>query len=172
MDQLFGATRTVLENSNVVLSVALDEAIALSEHEQYSIAQERAVTFLALFDLLADRLVVVLRTIEEHGTHFGTLPNVSALSAGNFRGKTAQSISSKDAFLAKILLGWRSRFFHKVRALSEIIEELQDEAKLIVRQAAEGNPLLMDRAWRELEVLGYDLNKCMVETTVFLKSFF
>ena len=29
-----------------------------------------------------------------------------------------------------------------------------------------------DRAWRELEVLGYDLNTCMGETTVVLKSFF
>jgi hypothetical protein len=28
------------------------------------------------------------------------------------------------------------------------------------------------RTWRELEVLGYDLNTCMGETTVVLKSFF
>ena len=29
-----------------------------------------------------------------------------------------------------------------------------------------------DRIWRALEVLGYDLNTCMGETTVVLKSFF
>ena len=29
-----------------------------------------------------------------------------------------------------------------------------------------------ERAWQELEVLGYDLNTCMGETTVILKSFF
>jgi hypothetical protein len=31
---------------------------------------------------------------------------------------------------------------------------------------------LTDRAWRELEVLAYDLNTCMGESTVILKSFF
>jgi hypothetical protein len=130
------------------------------------------VIFLALFNRLAIRLRVVIHTIEEHGTHFGTLPNVTALSAGNFRGKTAQSISSKDTFLANILLGGRSRFFHKLQALNEIIEDLQGEAETVVHEVTEGAALLPVQAWRELEVLGYDLNTCMGETTVVLKSFF
>jgi hypothetical protein len=172
MDQLFGATRSELENSNVILSVALDEAIALSEQEQFAIAKERAVVFTELFDRLAIRLRLVIRTIEEHGSHFGTLPNVTALSVSNFRGTTAQRISSKDTFLAKILFGGRSRFFHKLQALKEIIEELQDETHAIVGDVSEGVPLFPDRVWRELEVLGYDLNTCLSETTVVLKSFF
>lgn len=172
MDQLFGATRSELENSNVILSVALDEAIALSEQEQFTIAKQRAVAFTELFDRLAIRLRLVIRTIEEHGSHFGTLPNVTALNASNFRGVTAQRISSKDNFLAKILFGGRSRFFHKLQALREIIEELQDETHAIVKDVSDGAPLFPDRVWRELEVLGYDLNTCLGETTVVLKSFF
>ena len=172
MDQLFGATRNELESSNVILSVALDEAIALSEQEQFTLAKERAVAFTELFDRLAIRLRLVIRTIEEHGSHFGTLPNVTALAAANFRGTTAQRISFKDNFLAKILFGGRSRFFHKLQALGEIIEELQDETRAIVQDVSDGAPVFPDRVWRELEVLGYDLNTCMGETTVVLKSFF
>jgi hypothetical protein len=172
MDQLFGATRTELENSNDILSVALDEALAFSEQEQFTLALERAAAFQDLFDRLAIRLRLVIRTIEDHGSHFGTLPNVTALAAANFRGSTAKRISSVDNFLAKILFGGRSRFFHKLHALGEIIEELQDETRAMVQKISIGNSEFPDWVWREFEVLGYDLNTCMGETTVVLKSFF
>lgn len=172
MDQLFGATRNELECSNVILSVALDEAIASCEQEQFTIAQERAMVFAELFDRLALQLRLVVRTIEEHGSHFGTLPNVTALTPANFRGTTGQRISSKDNFLAKILFGGRTRFFHKLNALKEIIEELQTETRAIVQDVMDGPPVFPLQVRRELEVLGYDLNTCMGETTVVLKSFF
>jgi hypothetical protein len=172
MDQLFGATRNELECSNVILSVALDEAIAYCEQEQFTFAMERAMAFAELFDRLAIRLRLVIRTIEEHGSHFGTLPNVAALTPANFRGATAQRISFKDNLLARILFGGRTRFFHKLHALKEIIEELQKETRAIVQDVSGGAPVFPGQAWRELEVLGYDLNTCMGETTVVLKSFF
>ena len=172
MDQLFGATRNELECSNVILSVALDEAIAYCEQEQFTFAMERAMAFAELFDRLAIRLRLVIRTIEEHGSHFGTLPNVAALTPANFRGATAQRISFKDNLLARILFGGRTRFFHKLHALKEIIEELQKETRAIVQDVSGGAPVFPGQAWRELEVLGYDLNTCMGETTVILKSFF
>jgi hypothetical protein len=172
MDQLFGATRNELECSNVILNVALDEALSLCGGEQFTIARERAASFAELFDRLAVRLRLVIRTIEEHGSHFGTLPNVTPLATGNFRGSTAQRISVMDSLLAKVVFGGRTRFFHKLHALKEIIEELQKETRIIVEDVADGAPVFPERAWRELEVLGYDLNTCMGETTVVLKSFF
>jgi hypothetical protein len=172
MDQLFGATRNELECSNVILSIALDEAISHCEQEQFTFAMERALSFAELFDRLATRLRLVICTIEEHGSHFGTLPIVAALTPANFRGVTAQRISSMDNFLAKVLFGSRSRFFHKLHALKEIIEELQKETRAIVQDVSGGAPMFPGRAWRDLEVLGYDLNTCMGETTVVLKSFF
>ena len=172
MDQLFGATRNELECSNGILSVALDEGLALCDQEQFTIAKERVVAFAGLFDRLAVRLRLVIRTIEEHGSHFGTLPNVTALASENFRGATAQRISFMDSLLAKVVFRGRTRFFHKLHALKEIIEELQKETRIIVEDVADGATVYPDRAWRELEVLGYDLNTCMGETTVVLKSFF
>jgi hypothetical protein len=169
---LFDATRNELENSNVILSVALDEALALCEQGQYEYAKERAVVFADLFDLLAVRLCMVIRTIKIHGSHFGVLPSVTPLSASNFRGTTAQRISTMSSLLAKVVFRDRTRFFHKLDALGEIIEELQKETHTTVENVSEGAISLAGQAWRTLEVLGYDLNTCMAETTIVLKSFF
>jgi hypothetical protein len=172
MDQLFDATRGELETSNIILSIALDEALSLCKGGRYDEARERAPVFRGLFDRLSVRLCRVIRTIEDHGSHFGTLPNVKSLSASNFRGGTAQRISIMSALLGKVVFHERTRFFHKLYSLVEIIEGLQEEARGIVGEIyIEASPS-PDRAWQQLEVLGYDLNTCMGETTVLLKSFF
>jgi hypothetical protein len=172
MEQLFGATRNELECFNGILSVALDEALGIRDQEHFTIAKERITAFAGLFDRLATLLRFVIRTIEEHGSHFGTLPNVVALDAENFRGPTAKRISFMDNLLARVIFRGRTRFFHKLHSLKEIIEELQKETRVIVEDVSGGVPEYLERAWRELEVLGYDLNTCMGETTVVLKSFF
>jgi len=172
MDDLFDATRNELELSNVILSITLDEALSLCKGHQLEPARERGVVFEGLFERLAVRLCHVIRTIKDHGSSFGTLPNVTPLTPANFRGATAQRISFMSNMLAKVLFHQRTRFFHKLYSLNEIIEDLQDEASAIVSDIAGGTSAALNRAWQELEVLCYDLNTCMGETTVILKSFF
>ena len=172
MEQLFDATRTDLESSNFILSISLDEALSLCGRGQFDSAKERAIVISELFNRVAVRVCHVIRTIKDHGSHFGTLPNVTPLSPSNFRGTTAQRISLMDSVLAKVLFRERTRFFHKLYSLGEIIEDLQKDVRAILADILEGEPGFPDRAWRLLEVLGYDLNTCMGETTVILKSFF
>jgi len=172
MDQLFDATRHELESSNFILSISLDEALSLCKGGQFDSAKERAIVITGLFDRLAVRVGHVIRTIEDHGSHFGTLPNVKPLSHSNFRGATAQRISFVNNMLAKVVFRERTRFFHKLSSLGEIIENLQNDARAIVADIAEGASEFPDRAWQQLEVLGYDLNTCTGETTIILKSFF
>jgi hypothetical protein len=172
MDELFGATRNELESSNVILSIALNEALAFCKQGQLDLARESVIVFAGLFDRLAVRLCLVIQTIKEHGAHFGTLPNVVPLAASNFRGTAAQRISMMNSLLAKVVFRGRTRFFHKLDSLDEIIEDLQKQSRTIVGDVADGAPAFLERTWRELEVLGYDLNTCMGETTVILKSFF
>ena len=172
MDQLFDATRHELESSNFILSISLDEALFLCKGGQFDSARERANVIVGLFDRLAARIRHVIRTIRDHGSHFGTLPNVKPLTPSNFRGATAQRVSLMNNLLAKVVFRERTRFFHKLYSLGEIIEDLQKEARAIVASSSEGASQFPDRAWQLLEVLGYDLNTCMGETTVILKSFF
>ena len=176
MDQLFDSTRDDMESSCVILNVTLDDALASCRSGRYGFASKQAAIFTDLFDRLAGRLLLVIATIEGHGSHFCTLPNVAPLAPGNFRGAPAQRIARMNALLSVVLFRARTRFFHKLHALAEIIEELQARARGISDQmsdqAGDDDSAQIAGAWREMEVLGYDLNTCMGEATVVLKSFF
>jgi len=172
MDELFAAIRNDLESSDVILSMTLNEALALCNTGHHDSARERAFNFSGLFDRLADRVCHVVRAIKDHGSHFGTLPNVKPLSSANFRGASAQRVSLMNGLLARVVFRERTRFFHKLSSLDEIVADSQKEAHVIANEIAEGVSQFPDKAWRQLEILGYDLNTCMGETTVLLKSFF
>jgi hypothetical protein len=105
MDQLFDATRHDLESSNFILSISLDEAISLCKGGQIESARENVTVLAGLFDRLAVRVEHVLRTIKEHGSHFGTLPNVKPLSPSNFRGASGQRVAIMNNLLAKVVFG-------------------------------------------------------------------
>jgi hypothetical protein len=172
MDQLFDATRHELESSNFILSISLDEALSLCKGGQFDSAKERVTIIAGLFDRLAVRVGHVICTIRDHGVHFGTLPNVMPLSPTNFRGAAAQRVAIMNNLLARVLFRERTRFFHKLHSLGEINEDLQTEARAILAGIADGASEFTDQAFQVLEVLGYDLNTCMGETTIILKSFF
>jgi len=172
MDQLFDATRHDLETSNFILCISLDEAISLCKGGQIASARENVTVLAGLFDRLAVRVDHVLRTIKDHGSHFGTLPNVKPLSASNFRGATGQRVSIMNNLLAKVVFGERTRFFHKLYSLSEIVDDAREDARRILAGISNGGSEFPHQAFQLLEVLGYDLNTCMGETTIILKSFF
>jgi hypothetical protein len=172
MDQLFDATRSDLESSNSILNITLDEALSLCKGGQFDSAKERAIIFAGLFDRLAVRVRHVVSSIKDHGTHFGTLPNVTSLSPSNFRGAIAQKVALMNNLLSRVVFRERTRFFHKLESIDEIVDQLQKETHAIVSELSEGDFEFSDRAWQQLEVLGYDLNTCMGEATVILKSFF
>src|ERR1700730_15032959 len=172
MDQLFDATRQELESSNFILSITLDEALSLCKGGQFNFARDRVTVIASLFDRLAGRVGHVIGAIKDHGSHFGTLPNVSPLSPSNFRGATAQRVSFMNNLLAKVVFRERTRFFHKLDSLGEIVDDAQKEAGAILAVISQGSSQVPDQAFQLLEVLGYDLNTCMGETTILLKSFF
>jgi hypothetical protein len=172
MGQLFDATRKDLETYNFILSMTIDEALHLCKVGHFDSAKDRVVVFGGLFDRLAVRVTHVVRTIRQHGAHFGTLPNVEPLSPLNFRGATAQKVSRTSGLLAKVVFRQRSRFFHKLYSLEEIAGALQQEMLAVISDASEEASQFQDQTWQLLEVLGYDLTTCMGEATIILKSFF
>src|SRR5258708_35360612 len=70
------------------------------------------------------------------------------------------------------MCGSRTVSYASLRALKAMTGERKKKPRLIVEEVSDGAPEFLDLAWGELEVLGYDLNTCMGETTVVLKSFF
>jgi hypothetical protein len=172
MHELFNATRSELESCDVILSVALDEALGLCAQSEFDKAKEHAELFAGLFDLLARRLLFVIDAIEEHIQHSGIAPNVTSVDPANFRSSMAQRLALINSLLVRLVFRARPRFTHKLHVLRDIIEELQLETRertVNIRSGATDSPV---KRWYELEVLAYDLSTCLGETTIVLKSCF
>ncbi len=170
-DRIFDASVADLEASYSMLSVTLDEAFALSAQGALRQARDQAAVSATLFDRLAAQLAAAQRAMAEHARHFGTLPNVAPLKPAFFRGETAQHFARKSSLLSKILFPSRSRFFHKLSVLSEIAEELAREFREAAEELTEGRSVQPGARWEALDVLHYDVNTCLRETIVMLKSF-
>jgi len=170
-DHLFYATVVELETSYIMLSIALDEALSLRDQGTLIHAREQAGFSADLFHRLTLRLLTALRALEEHGRHFGTLPSVAPLNPDFFRGATAQHIARKNNLMSRVLFPIRAKFFHKLRDLGEAVEDLDGEFQEASDEIASGVSIHPVAHWQALDILHYDLNTCLRETTVLLKSF-
>ncbi len=170
--RLYGAALGELEDSYLIQSVTLNQAFVLCAEKRYETARQCALTFAQLFDRLAERLQGALLAMEEHGRHFGTLPNVHPLDPANFRGAAVQQVARLDNLLGRNLFKARSRFFHKLSALGDALTEVRRQSLEIAGELAGSDEKPIEETCRLLEVLDYDLNTCMQETVVVLKSFF
>lgn len=170
-DSLFDDTVEQLESVYAMLSVTLDEALALRAQGALGHARTQAGVAADLFDRLAASLGAVVRTLEQHGRHFGTLPSISPLNPQFFRGETSRRIAWKSSLLCKVLFTGRSRFFHKLHALAEIVEELMGEFRQAAEEIAYGASVQPSAHWKALDILHYDLNTSFREAIVVLKSF-
>ncbi|MGB6431782.1 MAG: hypothetical protein WBF06_14445 [Candidatus Acidiferrales bacterium] len=170
--RLYGAALDELEASYVIQSVTLNEVFDSWAAGRVMNAREYAAVFAALLDRLALSLQGVLCAMEEHGRHYGTLPNVEPLAVENFRGVGPQRIARTDHLLASCLFQGRTRFFHKLHALIEALDAIQKESGAAAEALAGRGAATIERECRVLEVLDYDLNTCLRETVIVLKSFF
>jgi hypothetical protein len=155
----------------VMLSISLDEGLGLRSHGSPVRARQCAANSAEFLQGLAAQLQAALTAMEGHGHHFGTLPSVAPLNSSFFRGETAQRGASWNSLLHRVLLSDRSRFFHKLRTLGGIVEELAEEFLEQVEELVEGSLAHPAAAWEALECLHYDLNTSLRETAVVLKSF-
>jgi hypothetical protein len=171
-DRLFDATRNELDICYAILSVTLDDAFNLCRQGRLAPAREQARIFAELFDRLAGRLRGILRSLYEHSRQFGTFPNTAPLRPRFFRSERAQQVARANNVLSLVRFRARTRFFRKLGALEEIVAGLQREARGTAREIAEGVAVSWRKQWTCLEVLDYDLNTSLRETTVVLKSFF
>jgi len=170
-DILFDATLEELEVPYVILSVTLNEAFSLCKQRKLGPAREESVMFADLFDRLTGCVNGVLGALGEHGRRFGTLPNVLPLCADFFRSEHAQRVARANNLAYVIVLRTRARFFRKLAAIKQTLDALRNEARDIAGVIVDGSGVALPNQWKRLEVLHYDLNTCLRETTVVLKSF-
>ena len=166
----FYAHANEFENAYLMLSVALDGAIGLRQRGQSVKALQTADVTPELCDRLVLRLSSVLHAMRQQARHFGVVPNLAPLEASNFLTERAQRTARFSSLMSHVLLSERSQFIQKVSALEQIAEELGD---LFVEAVGHTDPVDSDTSvlWLTLDACHFDVNTCLRETLVLLKSF-
>ena len=169
--QVFDAYVQELETLYNMFSVALNEALELRQSGLISKSYRAVHMTPELCSRLASSLAGLLRALGEHAKHYGTIPNAAALDALNFRGSREQRSARMNDLFSRILFTQRSQFLHKVGTLGEMTWDIDKDFGFAVESLASGTAPRPEDEWRVLDAAHYDLNTCLREVIVLLKSF-
>ncbi|MGH9561692.1 MAG: hypothetical protein ACRD3S_09585, partial [Terracidiphilus sp.] len=154
-----------------MMSVALDEALSLRSRGELVCARQQVAVAADLLQSLASSLTSFCATLQHRGRSLSDLPAVKPLNSTFFRGNTAQSAASWNEIIHHVLFRGRPRFFHKLRILSDMLQQLDREFREAAGDIAKGMATQPIASWLKLDDLHYDFNTCLRETEVVLKSF-
>lgn len=158
-----------LENAYLMLSVELNEAMDLRKFHQAAKAQQALQVTPGLCSLLVVRLDSVLHSMRQQARHFGIVPNLSPFEPSNFRTELGQRSARLSNLIGRVLLSERSQFIQKVSTVEEIVDKIGDSFADAI-EAFESSDSA-DLLWDNLDACHFDLNTCLRETLVLLKSF-
>lgn len=160
-----------LESVYTMFSVSLNDAIELL-HQGRLMQSRRAVEVSSgLSRLLTQPLAGLLRALSGHAKHYGTIPNAAPLDPANYAGQRGQRSARLSGLLNRVLLSHRLQFLHKVSTLEEMVEDVGKDFCRAADELADGTSTDPNKKWDELDATHYDLNTCLRETIVLLKSF-
>jgi len=154
-----------------MFSINLDEALGLRRVGRLDKAHIALSLTPALCKRLAGSVEVLLRTLLAHAKDFRITPSISPLDPDNFQQGISRRAAHFNRLCSHILLSQRSQFVHKISTLLELMEEL---SATFSNAAAELNEFFSpqpDQTWELLDAAHYDINTCLRESIVLLKSF-
>jgi hypothetical protein len=168
---LFADHTEKLENTYRMFSVALNEAIGLHRQGDW----EKGIRGIEIAGEFCARLALginaVLHAMRQHARHFGIVPNMALLEPANFHSERAQRAARHSNLVSHVLLSERSQFLNKLNTLEEMVDELGDSFIEATDRLAERIFLKPSGLWKFLDLYHFDLNTCLRETCVVLKSF-
>jgi hypothetical protein len=159
------------EYTYAMMSIALDDAVSLRSRGELICARQQVSIAAELLEPLAEALTYLCRTLLVRGRRLAALPVVEPLNTSFFRGDAGRSAASWNGILHRVLFGNRPRFLHKLRILSDTIEQLGREFREAALDISKGLAVQPHLCWERLDCLHYDFNTCLRETEVVLKSF-
>jgi hypothetical protein len=168
----FHNQESLLESLYNMFSVSLDEAIEL-KHGGFRAKSLRALGMTSeLCGLLTCPLAGMLRALREHAKHYGTIPNAAPMDPANYQRHKGQRSARMSGLLNRVLLSHRLQFLLKVNTLEEMVEDLGKDFRTAAADLTDGFSAHPDQLWDEVDADHYDLNTCLREAIVLLKSFF
>ncbi len=168
---LFNRHTYELENDYLMLSVSLNETLSFHRQGKSVEACQESEVLGALCARLAIRTDAVLHAMWQHARHFGIVPNLAPLDAANFESERGQRAARFSQLLNHILLSERSQFLNKLSTLEQIVDGIGDEFIGCANRMASGSDRERCSLLQTLDLIHFDLNTCVRETDVLLKSF-
>jgi hypothetical protein len=169
--KVFTAYVRRLESAYGMLSVSLNEALALRQEGRLIKCCQVVNVTPSLCARMTEPLASLIRVLSDHAKHYGTVPNAAPLDPQNFQTIKGQRSARMSGLLSKVLLSQRTQFLHKLGTLLEMVENLGKEYCESAEELGRGlstDPFLL---WKTIDAAHYDLNTCLRETIVLLKSF-
>lgn len=159
------------EEAYTIFSVPLDDAVSLRAEGALLRARQCVEIAAAVVIDLTAPLASSCRTLEGWGRHLAVPPAVAALNPSFYRSEAARQNAQWNQLTHHILFGGRSRYMHKLRVLQISVSDLGEEFHREAEELSSGVHLRPDACWPRLDELHYDVNTCLRETVVVLKSF-
>lgn len=169
--QLYETVVRRWNTSFAMLSVALSDAISFRARGEVVCAREHAILADELLGRLTSALIASCEVMNARGRRIAEPPSVEPLHSEFFRGQTAQSAASWNSVLHHIFFGDRARFFRKLNIVGSTLERLEQEFHRAVAEIKTKPAAQSGECWKTVDCLHYDLNTCMREAEVMLKSF-
>jgi len=169
--QVFDQYAQQLESAYMMFSIALNEAIEFRLTGMLFKSYQAVGVTPELAGRLSLHLSALLRGLGGHAKHYGTIPNTAPLDPANFQGSREQRTARMSDLLSQVLLTQRSQFLHKIGTLEEMVVDLGKEFRLTVENLSSGASVTPEADWRAVDDAHYDLNTCLREAIVLLKSF-
>ena len=170
-DSAFRSHVRQLEISYNMLSVSLDEALALRLGGRFEKASLAVCVTPDLCSRFAHPLAALLWSLSEHAKHYGTVPNAAPLDPSNFQGARGQRAALLSSLFSRVLLSQRAQFLYKISTLGEMVDDLNRDFCAAASDIASGASEDYDAEWQAVDAAHYDLNTCLRESIVLLKSF-
>lgn len=160
-----------LESNYIMFSISLNEALELRQDQHLGKSLEAVHISSGLCLLLTAPLCGLLRALNEHAKHYGTIPNAAPLDPANFQGQKSQKSARMSSLLNHVLLSHRLQFLSKVSTLGEMVEDLGMDYCHSAADLFDGTSTNPKRTWEAVDADHYDINTCLREAIVLLKSF-
>lgn len=161
----------LLETAYSMFSVNLDEAFGMRRRGHSAKAYQVLSVAPALCQRLANPLHSLLRVMLDHAKHFGITPNLVPLDPQYFQNSRSQRVALLNDLFSRVLLTRKSQFSHKISAIADLVEQLNFSFVSAAEDLLSGDSIEPARDWELLDAIHYDLNTCLREAAVLLKSF-
>jgi hypothetical protein len=169
--EVFGQQVRKLECFYGMFSVALNDAIELRQTGKWAKSCQAVRVLPPLCARLAHPLGALLRSLGEHAKHYGIIPNTAPLDPANFQGSREQRTARMSDLLSRVLLTQRSQFLHKISTLEEMVVDVGKHFRQAAEELGAGASTEPSEQWQTVDAAHYDLNTCLREAIVLLKSF-